>query len=129
MYGDDPNDLFSRNTFQTGDAAFVTPKSYGAVKFAWMALDQAQREIQHRLQEPVSNGRNYESYLHVDPWNPDRHVTGLTMEDRVERRPASVTAAPTPVVGAPTPLQAMAGGYIAQIQLTATLLGLPPLKP
>lgn len=124
MFGDDPNDLFLNHPFQTGEAAHATEEQYGKVKLAGLAYDQAIRKLQSEFHAATSDGRNYPMYLRSDPWNPERHIVGLTLEDRVERRPLAVQQSPAPLAGG-DPIPAFADALAQQYSAARAALGLP----
>lgn len=99
VFGDDPNDLFLANSFQTGDAQNATERELGEVLFAAQAFDALIRRIQGVITTDPSNGRDYAIYLR------HQYVIGpkvyAMVEDRLRRRPVALTITPTVFIGVP----------------------------
>jgi len=120
VWGDNVSDLFTPNTFRTGDALVQARSEMSdPVRFEYAAYDAAFRDLQPTMPS-VSWGTQYPMYLTAAPPRPEQ-VTQLMVEDRIERRPDLVEPIVQPMSGG-TPIDEW-----AQVLVLAFLLGMSQL--
>jgi hypothetical protein len=131
-FGDDLADLFVEHYFTTGDAANADETYYGGpitgrVMMAALAYNAALRAIQPLdTADTQSHARQYPFYLTADPFDAERRIVAMIVNDRIRLRLATIQGASP--FGAHVQVPAIVTQWLARNATGRAELGLPPTE-